>query len=100
MNLFLAVHGIIAALFALMAFRAFRSASRTDYVLAGTQCLGLLLLLSDYRQFGLYLLLITAVAYLVSQIVTGARLVSRSLPLAGAAMIVLALLESVLTNPG
>jgi hypothetical protein len=91
MSLFLVVHTIIAALFALMAFRAFRSAGVTDYLLAGTQCLGLLLLLSNYRQFGLYLLLITALAYLISQIVTGARLVSRSLPLAGAAMIMLAL---------
>jgi hypothetical protein len=93
MNQFLVVHAIIAALFALMAFRAVRSASVTDYLLAGTQCLALLLLLGNYRQFALYLLLITALAYLISQIVTGARLVSRSLPLAGAAMIVLALLE-------
>ena len=93
MNQFLLVHTIIAALFALMAFRALRSASVTDYLLAGTQCLGLLLLLSNYRQFGLYLLLITALAYLISQIVTGARLISRSLPLVGAAMIVLALLQ-------
>ena len=93
MHLFLVVHTIIAALFALMAFRALRSASVTDYLLAGAQCSGLLLLLGSYRQFGLYLLLITALAYLISQIVTGARLISRSLPLAGAAMIVLALLE-------
>ena len=55
--------------------------------------MGLVLLLGSYRQFGLYLLLITALAYLISQIVTGARLISRALPLAGAAMIVLALLE-------
>ena len=92
MNEFLIVDSIIAALFALMAFRAIRSASVTDYVLAGTQCVGLLLLLSDYRHFGLYLLLITALAYLVSQVLTGARLISRSLPLAGATMILLALL--------
>ena len=101
MNEFLVVHIIIAALFALMAFRAIRSASVTDYVLAGAQCVGLLLLLSDYRLVGLYLLLLTALAYLVSQIVTGARLISRSLPIAGAAIILLALLAypSQLTLP-
>jgi hypothetical protein len=51
-----------------------------------------LLLLSTYRDAACYLLLLTAVAYLVSQILTGARLVSRLLPLAGAAVIALSLL--------
>jgi hypothetical protein len=36
--------------------------------------------------------LVTACAYLLSQILTGARLVSRLLPLAGAAAIALSLL--------
>lgn len=82
----------IAALFSLMAFRALRSGSVTDYLLAAAQCAGLLLLLSDYRDVACYLLLLTAVAYLVSQVLTGARLISRLLPLAGAAVIVLFLL--------
>ncbi len=82
----------IAALFLLMACRALRSGSATDYLLAAVQCVGVLLLLSPYRQAAAYLLLLTALAYLVSQILTGARLISRLLPLAGAAMIGLYLL--------
>ena len=85
---------VVAALFSLMAFRAFRSASNMDYLLGATQCAGLLLLLSSYRQFASYLLLITALAYLLSQIVTGAKPISRLLPLVGAATIVLSLLTS------
>ena len=88
-----AIYIAIAALFLLMAFRAFRSASTMDYLLGATQCVGLLLLLSNYRQFALYLLLITALAYLLSQIVTGAKPISRLLPVAGAATIALSLLR-------
>ncbi len=91
MKEFSAIYIVIAVLFSLMAFRAFRSASATDYVLATTQCVGLLLLLSNYRQIALYLLLITALAYLVSQILTEARPISRLLPLAGATALVVAL---------
>jgi hypothetical protein len=91
MNDFLAIYIVVAALFSLMAFRAFRSASTMDYLLGATQCVGLLLLLSNYRQFASYLLLITALAYLVSQIVTGARPISRLLPIVGAATIILSL---------
>ena len=76
-----------------MAFRAFRSASTMDYLLGATQCVGLLLLVSNYRQFASYLLLITALAYLLSQIMTGAKPISRLLPLAGAVTIVLSLLR-------
>jgi hypothetical protein len=93
MNNFPAILMLVAALFSLMAFRAFRSASTLDYLLGATQCVGLLLLLSHYRQYALYLLLITAAAYLLSQIMTGARPVSRLLPAAGAATIVLSLLR-------
>ena len=75
---------ITAVLFSLMAFRAFRSGTAADYVLGGTQCLGLLLLLSDYQTLACYLLLLTAAAYLLSQIPTGARVPSRLLPVAGA----------------
>jgi hypothetical protein len=82
----------IAALFLLMAFRALRSGSASDYLLVATQCVGVLLLLGPYREAACYLLLLTALAYLVSQVLTGARLISRLLPLAGAAMIVLYLL--------
>jgi hypothetical protein len=92
MTFSLSVSMVIAALFLLMAFRAIRSGSTTDYLLAATQCVGVLLLLSTYRDAACYLLLLTAVAYLVSQILTGARLVSRLLPLAGAAVIALSLL--------
>ena len=93
MNDFSAIFIVVVALFSLMAFRAIRSASTMDYLLGGTQCVGVLLLLSNYRQFAYYLLLITALAYLISQIVTGARPISRLLPLAGAASVVLALLR-------
>ena len=93
MNDFPAIIIVVAALFALMAFRAFRSASRMDYLLGATQCVGLLLLLSNYREFAVYLLLITALAYLLSQVMTGAKPLSRLLPLAGAAAIVMSLLR-------
>jgi hypothetical protein len=93
MNDFPAIYIAVAALFSLMAFRAFRSASTMDYLLGTTQCVGLLLLLTNYRQFALSLLLITALAYLLSQIVTGARPISRLLPIVGAAIIVLTLLR-------
>jgi hypothetical protein len=92
MNDFPVIYIVVAALFSLMAFRAFRSASTMDYLLCATQCVGLLLLLSNYRQFASYLLLITALAYLLSQIVTGAKPVSRLLPIAGFAAIILSLL--------
>jgi thiosulfate reductase cytochrome b subunit len=76
-----------------MAFRAFRSGSAVDYLLGATQLAGvLLMLLSDFRQFASWLLLATAFAYLLSQVLTGARLVSRVLPLAGAAAVALSLL--------
>lgn len=91
MNNFPVIDIAVAALFFLMAIRAFRSASTMDYLLGATQCVGLLLLLSNYSQFASYLLLITALAYLLSQIVTGARLISRLLPLAGIAAILLSL---------
>ena len=58
-----------------------------------SQGVGLLLLLSNYFQAASYLLLITALAYLLSQIVTGARPISRLLPLAGAASIILSLVR-------
>jgi hypothetical protein len=93
MNDFPVIYIVVAALFSLMAFRAFRSASTMDYLLCATQCVGLLLLLSNYRQFASYLLLITALAYLLSQIVTGAKPVSRLLPIVGSATIVLSLLR-------
>ena len=92
MNEFPAIYIVVTALFSLMAYRAFRSASTMDYLLCATQCVGLLLLLSNYHQFASYLLLITAFAYLLSQIVTGAKPVSRLLPIVGAATIVLSLL--------
>lgn len=87
------VNLVIAVLFSLMAFRAFRSGSAVDYLLGATQCAGLLLLLlSDFHQFAFWLLLASAFFYLLSQILTGARLVSRLLPLAGAAAVALSLL--------
>ena len=91
MNDFAPIHIVVTALFAMMALRAFRSASAMDYLLGVTQCFGLLLLLSNYYQVASYLLLFTALAYLLSQIVTGARPISRLLPLAGAASIILSL---------
>ena len=75
----------VAALFALMAYRAIRSGSRLDYGLAAAQLLGVIGLISPYRAMALYFLLLTAVAYLASQVLTGARPIARLLPLAGAA---------------
>jgi len=92
MNDLLAIHSAVAVLFSFMAFRAFRSASAVDYLLASAQCAGLLLLLAGYYPFAYYFLLITAVAYLLSQVMTGARPVSRLLPLAGAALILMTFL--------
>ncbi len=88
-----AVFAAIAALFLLMAARAFRSGSRTDYALGTVQLLGVLALFSPWQYWALVLLLATAVGYLVSQVLTGARTISRLLPLAGAAMIVVALMQ-------
>jgi hypothetical protein len=84
MNIFEFAFVAILILFGLMALRAFRSGSTTDYLLCGAQFIGLLVMLGDDRQIGAYLLLITALAYLASQLVTGARPISRSLPIAGA----------------
>ena len=89
MNIFELAYVAILVLFSLMALRAFRSGSATDYLLCGVQFIGLLAMLSNYRQIGAYLLLITALAYLASQVVTGARPISRSLPIAGALVTVL-----------
>jgi hypothetical protein len=84
---------VVAALFSLMALRAFRSGSTVDYLLGATQCVGiLLLLLSDFRQLACWLLLATACAYLLSQILTGARPISRLLPIVGAMAAALPLL--------
>ena len=83
---------VVAVLFALMAFRAIRSGTALDYLLGTTQGIGVLLLFTRYRELACYLLLLTAFAYLLSQVLTGARVSSRLLPLAGAAAIVLALL--------
>lgn len=83
---------VIAALFALMAYRAFRSGSAVDYLLGATQCLGVVLLFTVYREFASYLLLISAFGYLLSQLLTGARSVSRLLPIIGAATVALSLL--------
>jgi hypothetical protein len=85
------IYIVIAALFLLMAYRAFRSASAMDYLLATAQCGGLLLLLTTYRQFALYFLLFTAFTYLLSQILTGAKPISRLLPVAGVVALVVAL---------
>ena len=82
----------VIALFGLMAARAFLSGSRTDLLLGGTQLAGLTVLITPYKSMGLYLLLLTAVLYLISQVLTGARRVSYLLPIAGFAAVVLALL--------
>ncbi|MCB1701646.1 MAG: hypothetical protein H6985_04180 [Pseudomonadales bacterium] len=84
---------VAVALFSLMALRAFRSGSPLDYLLGGSQCVGVLLLMSEWTLPGAWLLLVSAVAYLVSQVMTGARPISRLLPLAGAVAVVLILLR-------
>jgi hypothetical protein len=89
-----AIFAAIAALFLLMAARAFRSGSKSDCILGIAQCLGVLALFSPLQYWALLLLLGTACGYLVSQIVTGARTISRLLPLAGAAAVVCALVQA------
>ncbi len=87
-----ALHIVVGILFATMAFRAFRSASRVDYLLGLVQASGVLLLvLGVYPRIALFLLLVTAFAYLASQIATGARPLSRGLPVAGAVAVAAAL---------
>ena len=76
-----------------MAFRAFRSGSAMDYLLSGAQCVGVLLLFTQYRGLATCLLLMTAFAYLVSQLLTGARPLSHLLPLAGVVTTVMSLLH-------
>ena len=88
-----AIFAAIATLFLLMAARAFRSGSRTDYLLGIAQCLGVLALFSPLQHWALLLLLGTACGYLASQVVTGARTISRLLPLAGAAAVAVALVQ-------
>ncbi|MCB1703615.1 MAG: hypothetical protein KDI17_02075 [Halioglobus sp.] len=80
---------LAAALFALMAFRAIRSGTALDYLLGASQVIGVLLLFTAYREVACYLLLASAIAYLVSQLLTGARAISRLLPLAGAVAVAL-----------
>lgn len=92
MNDFSLFTPVVAMLFLLMAFRAFRSGSAMDYVLGGTQGFCLVLLFTPFRDVAYYLLLFTAFAYFLSQVLTGARLISRLLPLVGAVTILLALL--------
>ena len=83
---------VVAALFAVMAYRAFRSGSILDYLIGAAQCVGILLLLADFRPFASWLLLATACAYLLSQMLTGARPLSRLLPIAGAVTVAVSLL--------
>jgi thiosulfate reductase cytochrome b subunit len=94
MSAFPVVSLVVAALFSLMAFRAFRSGSALDYVLGAVQCIGVLLLFTVYHEFASYLLLLTAFAYLLSQVLTGARRISRLLPVVGAATILLDLITA------
>jgi hypothetical protein len=86
---FSVINIIVAVLFALMALRAFRSGSALDYLLAASQSVGVIMLFSAYRELASGLLLLTAVGYLVSQMLTGARPLSRLLPVVGALSIVL-----------
>ena len=88
MNLVDISYAGVLILFSLMALRAFLSGSRSDYLLCGAQSIGVLAMLGPYRQIGAYLLLLTAVAYLASQIATGARPLSRALPITGALVVV------------
>ena len=94
MSTFPVVSLVATALFCLMAFRAFRSGSALDYVLGAAQCIGVVLLFTAYHELACYLLLLTAFAYLLSQVLTGARLISRLLPLVAAATILVDLITA------
>jgi hypothetical protein len=76
----------VALLFAVMAVRAFQSATLVDRALAVLLVVGVILLFAAPKTVAVYWLLACAAAYLVSQISTGARPVSRALPLLGAVL--------------
>jgi hypothetical protein len=71
----------IAALNALMAVRAFQSGTTTDRLLGSVLIVGLILLFTIPELFAAYWLIACASAYLISQVMTSARALSRGLPI-------------------
>ena len=71
----------IVALNAVMAVRAFQSGTTADRLLGAVLIVGLILLFTIPVLFSAYWLIAGAGAYLVSQVMTSARLLSRGLPI-------------------
>lgn len=70
----------IVALNAVMAVRAFQAGTITDRLLGAVLITGLVLLFTTPVSFAACWLIACAGAYLISQILTSARLLSRGLP--------------------
>ncbi len=83
----------ISVVFGIMAVRAWQSASQSDCILAAAQLLGVIAMLVFDTSLALYFLLVTCAAYLLSQVLTGARVISYVLPLASAGIVGLYLWE-------
>ncbi|MFT6050550.1 MAG: hypothetical protein ACJAZ0_001786 [Halioglobus sp.] len=70
----------IGALNTIMALRAFQSGTVKDHLLGPVLIIGLILFFTISTSFSAYWLMACAGAYLVSQIITSARPLSRDLP--------------------
>jgi cell division protein FtsW (lipid II flippase) len=77
----------VVALFLLMVVRAFQSGSTLDRVLGGYLLVGLVLLFTLPALIASSWLTLGACAYLASQVLTSARVVSRALPLLGGVLV-------------
>ena len=77
----------VVVLYALMAVRAFQSGEKTDRLLAAVLVIGLILLFTIPITLATYWLIACAGAYLISQILTSARVLSRGLPILAGALV-------------
>lgn len=85
----LAVKTCITGLFALMGLRAFQGGTGMDRLLGVFLLAGLLMLFLAPEMVAVGWLLLGAAWYLVSQVLTSARLVSRTLPILAGAFVAL-----------
>lgn len=85
----LAVKIGITGLFSLMGVRAFQSGTGMDRLLGAFLLAGLLMLFLAAEMVAVGWLLLGAAWYLVSQVLTSARLVSRALPVLAGALVAL-----------
>jgi hypothetical protein len=69
------------ALNGMMAVRAFQSGTKADRLLGAVLLIGLILMFTVPEQWAAYWLIACAGAYLISQVMTSARPLSRGLPI-------------------